>query len=126
MDEKTRLSIMKTLYDDKLREIFSKQSRFQHALGYKVETLIGDEAINYIKWNTLAIIDETMEALRETPWKPWKKTQDMNFTAYKEELVDLLHFFVNACLVAGFSADELFDSYNQKMNENIIRQINKY
>lgn len=126
MTPKEKDFILAELNPGMLEEIFSKQSRFQHALGYPVEVLTGNARQKYIEFNTIALIDEIMESLRETPWKPWKKLQQFNSVQYKEELVDALHFFVNLCLAAGFTSDELYDSYCKKMKINVERQMEKY
>ena len=111
---------------EKLNEIFALQKSFQESLGYDFDAMKHEERVEYIKWNTLAMIDEIMEGLRETPWKPWKKQQTFEYTKIKEELVDLLHFFVNGCLIVNMSAEELFLRYRKKMKVNKERQIEGY
>jgi dimeric dUTPase (all-alpha-NTP-PPase superfamily) len=104
---------------DRLQTIFELQESLQKRLGSTY-----DQA--YISTMTLAAVDELMEALRETPWKPWKKQQAFNKDEYKKELVDLLHFFVNLCLAAGMTADELFNKYCEKNGVNFKRQEDGY
>jgi hypothetical protein len=126
MDEKDKNEIMKIAYLDGLTECFEKQLLFQKKLGYDFLRMDDDERIQYIKDNTLAMIDEIMETLHEIPWKPWKKNQVLNKEAYRKELVDLFHFFMNACLVMGMDGEMLYDKYLEKLEENLNRQINKY
>jgi dimeric dUTPase (all-alpha-NTP-PPase superfamily) len=126
MNKKIRDDILYDSNVDMLSEIFRKQELFQLALKYDVTKMTDKERVEYIKWNSIAMFDEICESLRETPWKPWKKKQSLNIERYREELIDLLHFFVNACLVSGMTADDLFDKYCTKMKENIDRQMMKY
>lgn len=104
---------------DFLKMMLSKQRQFQRFL--KVE-----QDQKYINVMILACIDELCEMLRETPWKPWKQQQTMNYDRFKEELVDLIHFVMNLMLIAELSVDDLYDAYHKKLNENYKRQKQKY
>ncbi|MGI6558582.1 MAG: hypothetical protein ACOX20_06415 [Limnochordia bacterium] len=42
--------------------------------------------------------------------------------AIKEELVDLLHFFLSTCLKCGIGPEELYQAYLDKNQENHARQ----
>ena len=108
---------------DKLERIFEKQKEFQ---GKADPRALEDANIEYIKDMILAAMDELTEVLRETPWKPWKKQQVFNREKYKEELVDLLHFFVNLCLAADITPLELYNEYMLKNEENHERQEKGY
>ena len=43
----------------------------------------------------------------------------------KEELVDILHFYIGMCIDAGMTAEELFQIYLAKNQENYDRQQGK-
>lgn len=105
-----------------LKEIFDKQIKLQDKLGNK--NLVGNQ--EFINIMTLATIDEITESLRETPWKPWKKHQTFNQEKYKEELVDEFHFFINRCLAAGLTAEELYERFCNKNKINHDRQMEGY
>ncbi len=104
---------------DMLQEVFNTQDKFQNSMKVTYD-------MDYLKVMILACVDELTEILRETPWKPWKKQQNFNKENYKEELVDLFHFFINLCLFAGMDAQELFARYNKKMVTNQKRQQENY
>jgi dimeric dUTPase (all-alpha-NTP-PPase superfamily) len=106
--------------EDKLEEIFKKQRDLQEHLGQDLHKQ------EYININVLALTDEIHEAIRETSWKPWKKQQVTNIDNYKKELVDALHFFVNLCLAADMTAQELRDMYCEKREVNIQRKDTGY
>ena len=40
-----------------------------------------------------------------------------------EETADILHFFLQLCIDQGFSAEEVFEAYVVKRDENIRRQM---
>ena len=52
----------------------------------------------------------------------WKNAPEINDASLKEEIVDVLHFFLGMCIDSGMTADELFDIYLKKNKENYDRQ----
>lgn len=103
-----------------LKEMFDKQIKFQKRLNSDIESQ------EFKTMMILSSIDELMEALRETPWKNWKKNQQYNQEKFKEELVDVLHFFINLCLSAGLTPEELTERFMNKNKENNKRQDDGY
>lgn len=71
---------------------------------------------------TLAMLSELAELLDEVNFKWWKNPKELNEAALKEELVDILHFFLSMCLTAGLDAEEMYRIYMDKNAENIARQ----
>ena len=109
---------------DKLDEIFALQGQFDAELLERRNL----SHITYDEWmqkETLALISELCEMLRETNFKWWKNPQENNMDAVREELVDVLHFFVSACQKMGMTAQELYDGYMDKNQENFNRQDGK-
>ena len=81
----------------------------------------------------LALHEEAVEIMRESSYKNpdyvpfgWKKEQKSNNEKFKEEIVDILHFVVNLCLVSGMDSSELHQRYLNKNKENHLRQDNGY
>jgi len=116
---------------DKLDQIFKKQVDLQIKLYNSLEPLIKNQ--EFININLLACFDELSEIMRESAWKNpnlikfgWKKTQEFNEEKFKEEIVDLLHFFVNLCIAAGMNEEELFERYINKNKENHDRKDRGY
>jgi hypothetical protein len=69
------------------------------------------------------LVRELSEAMQELKLKPWKKTEvltvDENFV---NEIGDAFHFFVELCITAGISAEDLHRAYfrmHQKNNSRI-------
>lgn len=86
-------------------------------------TLEGEELVEYIRWNILALIVELSEALGEAKWKPWAvgergfKDRD----AFVKELVDVQHFLGNLYVAARCSDEELTKAYQEKQQVNRAR-----
>lgn len=106
---------------DKLERIFEMQSCFQKDLISRRQL----DDIPMEKWlqmQTLAMVSELAELIDEVNFKWWKNPKPVDENSVKEELVDILHFFVSMCLSAGMSAEELYNRYIEKNQENFDRQ----
>ncbi len=105
---------------DRLEEIFALQSSLNEEIrrtrGLRME---GPE---WIQKETLAMLSEMAELLDEVHFKWWKNPSPIDGVRVKEELVDILHFFVSMCLDAGLTAEELHRMYIEKHQENLDRQ----
>lgn len=109
---------------DKLDEIFMMQKAFQDDL-IKNRHLENIKPNEWIQKQTLAMISELAEVLDEVNFKWWKNKKPINEDAVKEELVDILHFFVSMCLSYGMTSEELHAIYLKKNKENFDRQYGK-
>lgn len=109
---------------DKLEQMFNAQRSLQlEAYGKDPADITdADERIRFIKDMHIALTDELHEAIGETGWKPWASSQHVNEEAFKGELVDAFHFFMNLCMVVGMGPDELMEKYFKKRQKNIDRQ----
>ena len=76
----------------------------------------------WIQKQTLAMISELSELIDEVNFKWWKNKKEVDEQLVKEELVDILHFFVSMCLVYDMDGEELFRMYMDKNKENFDRQ----
>jgi len=81
-------------------------------------------------WNILAMHAELSELLEWTNWKLHKKTRviydknrvhDMHI-----ELIDILHYWMNLCIIWGLTPDEIIRIYEKKNTENHDRQNRGY
>ena len=109
---------------DKLEHIFALQKGFQEKIKRErhLEHIPPEE---WIQKQTLALLSELSELLEEVNFKWWKNPHELNQAAIHEELSDILHFFVSICLEAGMSAQDLYDVYLGKNQENHLRQEGK-
>ena len=109
---------------DKLDTIFAMQQKLnEDIIARRNLTGISDE--EWIQKQTLAMLSEMAELLDEVNFKWWKNEKPVNMDNVKDELVDVLHFFVSMCLRAGMDAQTLYNRYCQKNEENFRRQEGK-
>lgn len=72
-------------------------------------------------------IREWGEAMQELANKPWRRTeQQTDREAFIDEVGDTMHFFVEFCITAGITPEELFESYFRMHNKNQQRQSSDY
>lgn len=73
------------------------------------------------------LVRELGEAMQHMDAKPWKDNpRPVAGADFLEEIADSFHFFVEICLTAGISADELFDQYFRAWGKNRERQATGY
>jgi dimeric dUTPase (all-alpha-NTP-PPase superfamily) len=68
------------------------------------------------------MLSELSELIDEVNFKWWKNPKPVDTDKVKDELVDILHFFVSMCLKTGMDANELHERYLNKNKENFARQ----
>lgn len=109
---------------DRLKKIFDMQKMLNDDIRKK-RNLEGISKEEWIQKQTLAMISELSELLDEVNFKWWKNKKEVDEQLVKEELVDILHFFVSMCLVYDMDAEELYSMYMDKNKENFDRQNGK-
>lgn len=77
------------------------------------------------KENLLGLIAETVEALNELPWKPWKAGSKLNREALILELVDVLQFYCNVLNCLQITEADLKKAYEEKLAECYRRLANE-
>ena len=110
-----------------LNDIFDEQIRLNEKINPHLYTEINDPEIKrqrFLQFE-LAHRQEAAEAIDSLNWKWWKKDTD-DWDNIKVELVDMLHFWVSMCTVAGLSADDVVDLYLKKNKLNHKRQNEGY
>lgn len=105
---------------DKLDVIFDMQRMLDADIESRRNLSFSRE--EWIMKDTLAIMAELGELINEVNFKWWKNQKPVDDACVKEELIDILHFFVSMCIRAGMDADELFEVYKQKNKDNFDRQ----
>ena len=136
---------------DKLDMIFEGQSElmekylpiaeahFEKVFGSKVKidpkSWYGQESNLHTKLGNFLIkdmIDAAIQELAESVqtlknWKARKQTEmQSDVEHWKEEMVDALHFYVEALLLAGVTSEELYNLYFKKNKVNQFRQKSQY
>ncbi|WP_406678430.1 dUTPase [Moorella sp. ACPs] len=106
---------------DRLEHIFALQERFDQDLARR-RRLPDYSTAEWIQKEVLAMVAELGELLEEVNFKWWKNPHPLDREAIKGELVDILHFLVSMCLKAGITAEEFYQAYLAKNQENFRRQ----
>lgn len=111
----------------KLSEVFKKQRELNERVSesfYENLKTDSDKIAGMLRFE-LALRQESAELIDSMHWKWWKKG-DTDWDNVKIELVDIFHFFVSMCTVAGMDSEELMDLYFKKNDLNHTRQDNGY
>ena len=108
---------------DKLDMIFELQQQLNSDIETRRNLSFSRE--EWMQKEVLAMISELSEVLDEVNFKWWKNPKPVDDAALKGELVDVLHFFESMCLKSGMSAQELFELYKAKNQENFDRQYGR-
>ena len=105
---------------DKLDELFRLQKEFQTKYGF-FPTL--DKWASALTAEGGELWTASTDGKGQGKW--WKKQPDTR-EHQVEELVDILHFFLGACLCLDMTPEELFDAYTKKLGVNYKRQQEGY
>lgn len=89
-----------------------------------MDSSMGQARLKDFAWRITEEIGEAMNTLKN---KPWKQTQmETDVTHYLEEIVDAFHFFIELCILSGFTAESLTAIYLKKSLVNKFRQRSAY
>ncbi len=111
-----------------LEAIFDKQIELNKRINSKLYDEIKEDPELKRQWFLnfeLAMRQESAEAIDSLNWKWWKKDEE-DWDNIKVELVDMLHFWVSMCTIAGMSAQDVSDLYFKKNKLNFKRQDEGY
>lgn len=106
--------------EDRLGDIFLRQKELDDEIA-RLRSLDFPPEV-WAEKVSLALIGELIEVLETLNFKWWKNRQAVDRAAVREELADVLHFFVSLCLHLGVGPQELYEAYVQKQRENLARQ----
>jgi len=107
--------------DCKFNQLFELQRKFDKFI-CEVRGLSRDDKKLWIDRLSTAMVEESIEVKEHSDWKWWKNPRELDETKLKEEMIDVLHFWLSLCVTMGWSADEMFEVYEQKNLENFNRQ----
>ena len=110
-----------------LEAVFQEQIKLNEKINPDLYTEIQDPETRRKRFLDfeLALRQESAEAIDSLNWKWWKKDEE-DWDNIKVELVDMLHFWVSMCTVAGLDANEGFQLYFKKNKLNHDRQKQGY
>lgn len=100
-----------------LQELLATQAELQARMG--LPTGVGEAGV---KESLLHVIVESVEAMREINFKPWKAEKKLvNREALAMELTDILQFWANAALAFGLTPEDLTAALRIKWGINYAR-----
>lgn len=107
---------------DRLFKIFAEQESFQHNF-YLPFALKEQEKVQLSKEYILSAIRELGEVLNVMPWKSHRKyVAETNVEELREELVDVIKFVLNLCIIWGISPEMFYNDFfakSQKVRERL-------
>lgn len=124
-----------------LMQHYKKISEDHHSKIFKQGVLFSDEAWqgsdsnlhtkegNYLIRDMLnSAVQEIGEVIQSMKnWKSWKSTEvPTDVDHFKEEMIDVLHFLIEAMILSGFTSEEMYDLYFKKNEVNHFRQESNY
>jgi len=91
----------------------------------------GDIDNRFVQWRLKDLnarcIEELMEAMNTLKNKQWKVSEvSTDKVHFYEELIDALHFYVELCITAGMTAQDVAKVYHRKHAVNQFRQASEY
>ena len=94
--------------------------------GHNFAEMTIEEKENYTKNTILYMLEETHELLREINFKTYKKVRKpIVIENIKEELCDILSFFLNLAIAWDVTPEALAEAYFTKNQKNVERVCNK-
>ena len=121
--------------DDILKEIWEMQRALNNytlksnGFSYSFDEVSKDKKLQeeWVKNYTLAMRQECAELMDSTNWKWWRTKVDLlDEQNVKVELIDILHFWMSACMVMGLEPEDVLRMYKQKNEVNYQRQKSGY
>ena len=117
-----------SVVDHTLQDVFDAQTTFNERAVPGIYDIVANNPAERDLWLIrfdLAMRQEMSELIDSLHWKWWKK-QETDIGNVKVELVDILHFFVSMCTVAGMNANDVMALYFKKNKLNHKRQDGGY
>lgn len=110
--------------------ILAAGARVRDGLIEHPDELSIDDTANIEKWvlNYITALEQECSELRDsTNWKWWRSQKDsFDIQNIWVELIDMLHFWMSACMVAGLNPDDILRMYAAKNKVNFDRQDSGY
>lgn len=92
---------------------------------FNLHTSLGNEMIYKMITAAIQELAESIQVMKN--WKDWKLSEiPTDVEHFKEEMVDALHFFIEALVFSGVTPEELYELYFKKHKVNQFRQKTNY
>jgi dUTPase-like protein len=124
--------LLQTIFDGQV-ELIAKYHDIEQSRGALVvePAQFGEIDHRFVQWRikdlAFRCIEEMTEATNTLKNKPWKQSEvPTDKVHFYEELADALHFFIELCITAGMTAEDLARIYHRKHAVNQFRQRSNY
>jgi dUTPase. len=124
--------MLQTIFDGQI-ELIAKYAEIEQGRGALVvpPEEFGNIDHRFVQWRikdlAFRCIEEMTEATNTLKNKPWKQSEvATDQVHFYEELADALHFFIELCITAGMTAEDLARIYHRKHAVNKFRQRSNY
>lgn len=110
---------------EKINKIIERQKDFQRIVGFPIDSNLESDRNEMSEKYVFKLIEEAIELRKEFPsvMNPWsKKQKEVDLLRVKEEMSDVLLFFVNLLITWKFSFDEILDVI-VKVQENNFSKV---
>ena len=121
--------------DDRLKAMWDQQESFMKLLQRErnfpefptdITSKKGQQFLDGISFHLMKELFEAGQHLKNNKSHRVTEIKEVDREAYKEELVDALHLYLEICIAAGISMDELFEAYIAKGEINTKRILSGY
>lgn len=115
---------------DRISDMWRQQEAFMRLLQEKrgfpqfptdVTSKKGQQFIEGILFHMMKELFESLQHLKNSKAHRATEIKEFDREEYKEELVDALHLYFEACIASGISLDELTTAYMEKGEKNTKR-----
>ena len=126
---------VKTEINDRLTRMWDQQEQFMHLLREKrgfpefptdLTSKKGQQFLKDIRNHLMEELYEAGQHLKNAKSHRATDIPEVDREAYKEELVDALHLYLELVIASGISLDELVEAYMAKGEVNFDRIKNGY
>ena len=104
---------------DRLEKIFDEQKKLVEYLGVDRYPKKTQERVSALM---TAVVHEAIELQDLTSWKWWKRSSRFEWEKAQIELIDILHFVIQAAIELEMTPQKMLDVY---MNKNYINRERK-
>lgn len=120
---------------DQLSMMWDQQVEFMNLLREKrgfpefptdITSKKGQQFLEGISFHLMKELFEAGQHLKNSKSHRATEITEVDFDAYKEELVDVLHLFFEMCIASGITKQALFEAYIDKGDVNTQRIKNGY
>ena len=109
--------------NDSLQYLLNEQSKLQKFMAKGVDWYDKATDDEFLFTMSYAMLEEVVEVIRELNWKPWKHKHELELDKIKEELIDVLHFWLTIANCLKMNSEEILSLYSKKNRKNRERKI---